>query len=165
MAKCRYLRGMKKRLFLMLCSFYLAVPAPVAAQAAKTPYWASIRSEEVNLRAGPGEDYRINWIYRRQHLPLKVIRTKDGWRLVQDSVGNQGWMLSRFLTRERGAVVTGRDLAEMREKGDGTARLLWRVQPGVVGLLGECGDGWCSFSIGDQRGFVSQDRLWGAGEP
>jgi SH3-like domain-containing protein len=156
---------MKNWLFLMVFGFWLVMPAAVSAQNAKTPYWASIRSEEVNLRAGPGEDYRINWVYHRQHLPLKVIRTKDGWRLVQDSAGNQGWMLSRFLTRERGAVVTGRDLAEMREKGDRAARLLWRVQPGVVGLLGDCGDGWCGFSVGDQRGFVQQNQLWGAGEP
>lgn len=156
---------MKMRHFLCLCVLGSVVASPVAAENTKTPYWASIRSEEVNLRVGPGEDYRINWVYHRQHLPLKIIRLKDGWRLVQDSAGNQGWMLSRFLTRERGAVVIGVGLADMRGKGDPAARLLWRMQPGVVGLLGDCSGGWCGFSTAGRRGYVQQSRLWGAGEP
>ena len=156
---------MKIRHFLIFCSIGLGTALPVAADNTKTPYWASIRSDEVNLRVGPGEDYRIMWVYHRQHLPLKVIRLKDGWRLVQDSAGNQGWMMSRFLTRERGAVVNGKGLADMRDKGEAGARLLWRVEPGVVGLLGDCSGGWCQLSIGDRRGYVRQARLWGAGEP
>ncbi len=156
---------MKIRHILSLWLVALFFAAPVGAENAKTPYWASIRSEEVNLRAGPGEDYRIAWVYHRQHLPLKVIRIKDGWRLVQDSAGNQGWMMARFLTRERGAVVAGKGLADMRDKGAASARLLWRLQPGVVGLLGDCGAGWCALTLNDRRGFVAQSRLWGAGEP
>ena len=156
---------MKIRLFQFLCRVCLVAATPAAADDIKTPYWASIRSDEVNLRVGPGEDYRIAWVYHRQHLPLKVIRLKDGWRLVQDSAGNQGWMMSRFLTRARGAVVSGKGLAEMRDNGEPEARLLWRVQPGVVGLLGDCSKGWCLFTIGDRRGYVPLARLWGAGEP
>lgn len=150
---------------LIFCGIISGTAVPVAADNTKPPYWASIRSDEVNLRVGPGEDYRIMWVYRRQHLPLKVIRLKDGWRLVQDSAGNQGWMMSRFLTRTRGGVVSGKGLAEMREKGDPGTRLKWRVEPGVVGLLGDCSAGWCFFTIGDRGGYVPQTRLWGAGEP
>lgn len=139
--------------------------APVAAEEVATPYWASIRSDEVNMRVGPGEDYRISWVYRRAHLPLKVLRIKEGWRLVQDPDGAQGWMLARFLSRERAAYVSGQGLAEMRESASGSARLLWKVQPGVVGLLGECSAGWCAFTVGPHQGFVEQARLWGAGEP
>ncbi len=156
---------MKMAFIISLWLAGLAVAAPADADIANTPYWASIRPEEVNLRVGPGEDYRISWVYHRPHLPLKVLRVKDGWRLVVDSAGNRGWMMARFLTRQRGAVVTGKDLAEMREKGENGARLLWRVQPGVVGQLGDCEDKWCAFSIGVRNGFVRQDRLWGAGEP
>lgn len=151
---------------------YLALPAllsaatPAQAQEATTPYWASIRASEVNMRAGPGEDYRISWIYHRQHLPLKVLRLKEGWRLVQDPDGAQGWIMARFLTRERTAYVVGTRPTELREQGTADARVLWRVAPGVVGKLGDCGDGWCAFAVDDTRkGYVAQTRLWGAGEP
>jgi SH3-like domain-containing protein len=143
----------------------VALAVPGGAQTVEVPYWASLRVDEVNMRVGPGEDYRIMWTYRRKQLPLKVVRLKEGWRLVEDPDGARGWMLARFLTRDRGAIVKGKGLAEMREKPDVSSRLLWRLEPNVTGTLGECADGWCQFSVTGHRGFVRQYRLWGAGEP
>lgn len=152
------------RLFTLLpAACLLAVPA--SAQEVAVPYWASIRSSEVNMRVGPGEDYRINWVYRRPHLPLKVLRMMEGWRLVQDPDGARGWMLARFLTRDRGAIVRGKGLAEMREAGEDGARVLWRLKPGVVGRLGDCKAGWCRFEVEGHIGFVREERVWGAGAP
>ena len=71
----------------------------------------------------------------------------------------------RRLTRERGGFVTGQQPAEMHEQANGNSRLLWRLAPGVVGQLGDCGSGWCQFTVGPRRGFVEQTRVWGAGEP
>jgi SH3-like domain-containing protein len=144
----------------------LAVAAPArAADNEEVPYWASLRANEVNLRVGPAETYRIAWVYRREGLPMKVLRRMDGWRLVEDPDGARGWMLARFLTRERGAIVRGQELAEMREQGANGAKLLWRVEPGVSGKLGDCELGWCRFMVGAHAGYIAQDRLWGAGEP
>lgn len=143
----------------------LALAAPAGAQTVEVPYWASLRVDKVNMRVGPGGDYRIMWTYRRKQLPLKVVRLKEGWRLVEDPEGARGWMLARFLTRDRGAIVRGKGLAEMREKPDVGSRLLWRLEPDVTGALGECESGWCQFTVTGHRGFVKQERLWGAGEP
>lgn len=139
--------------------------APALADDPGVPYWASIRVREVNMRVGPGEDYRINWVYRRPHLPAKVLRTMEGWRLVQDPDGARGWMLARFLSRERGGYVRGKHPVEMRDKGDGDARVLWRLAPGVVGKLDDCKENWCRLEVEGHAGFVPQDRIWGAGEP
>jgi len=139
--------------------------APSATAADDVPYWASIRSSRVNMRVGPGEDYAIRWTYVRQSLPLKVVRTMEGWRLVEDPDGAQGWMLARFLSRDRTAFVKGADLVDMREKASSEARLLWRIEPGNVGLLGSCDDGWCKLDVRGHIGYVPQNRLWGPGEP
>lgn len=156
---------MRSRLLMFVTAAGCALTAPAAAQEVEVPYWASIRASEVNMRVGPGEDYRINWVYRRPHLPVKVLRMMEGWRLVQDPDGARGWMLARFLTRERGAIVKGQELAEMREAGDAAARLLWKLRPGVVGKLGECKADWCRFEVDGHAGFVRKDRVWGAGAP
>ena len=141
----------------------LALPA--RAEDAKTPYWASIRSDEVNMRVGPGEDYKILWVFHRRHLPLKVLRMKEGWRFVQDPGGAQGWVLARLLTRERAGIIAGRQLAGMREQASADSKLKWRLAPGVIGLLGDCANDWCQFSVGAHQGFVEQTQVWGAGEP
>lgn len=153
-----------RKLFLILAALGLAVPA-LAQDAVQTPYWASIRASEVNMRVGPGEDYRILWVYKRPALPLKVLRLKEGWRLVEDPDGAQGWVLARFLTRQRTGYIRGKTPADMRDAGRGDAKLLWRLAPGVVGVLGDCGNGWCQMSVGPRKGYVPQDRIWGAGEP
>lgn len=154
-----------KRLLLSLAAVAAVCQTPLRAQEVKTPYWASIRAGVVNMRAGPGEDYRISWVYRRAQLPLKVLRLMEGWRLVEDPDGAQGWILARFLTRERMAYVKGSGLAAMTDSASTAARVLWRVEPGVIVKLGDCADGWCAVSIADRIGFMQQARLWGAGEP
>ncbi len=143
----------------------LFAAAPAATQDREVPYWASLRADKVNMRAGPAEDYRIEWVYRRKQLPLKVLRLKEGWRLVEDPRGTKGWMLARFLTRERGAIVAGVGPADMRENADAGSRVLWRLAPGVVGKLGDCAAGSCRLELDGRKGFVRQDRLWGAGAP
>ncbi len=147
--------------FLLFAS--LAVPA--AAQDREVPYWATLRADEVNMRVGPGEDYKIDWVYHRKGLPVKVVRLVEGWRLVEDPDGTRGWIVSRLLNPERGAIVTGTGMAELREEPSSGARLMWRAEPGVIGKLGECREGWCRFAIGDREGWVRAARLWGAGEP
>ncbi|MCB2049307.1 MAG: hypothetical protein KDE32_13940 [Novosphingobium sp.] len=146
--------------------FLLALlPAPAMAQGEEVPYWASIRASVVNMRVGPAESYKIDWVYKRVGLPLKVVRRQEGWRLVEDPDGTKGWMLGRFLTLDRSAIVIGDGPAEMRAEGNENARLRWRLESGVTGKLGDCDDGWCQFDVDGHRGFVREDRLWGAGEP
>lgn len=147
----------------LLVLLLLAMPA--AAQEREVPYWASLRAGEVNMRVGPSENFPIEWVYRRQGLPVKVLRVLQGWRLVEDPDGARGWIVARLLTPDRGAIVVGDGLAELREAGASDARVLWRAEPGVVGALGDCEEGWCELAVGARKGWVRETRLWGAGEP
>jgi len=156
------------KMLLGLGSLYLGLailPVPASAQDRETPYWASLRSKEVNMRVGPSEDYQISWVYRRQQLPVKVIRVKEGWRLVRDPDGAEGWVVARLLSPARTALVIGHGLASIRNGPEDGATLLWNAEPGVVGNLGDCDDGWCKFDTGGRKGYIRQDRLWGAGDP
>jgi|SRR5690606_13317867 len=144
---------------------FLALSEPAAAQEREVPYWATLRADEVNMRVGPSEAFPIDWVYRRRGLPMKVVRVRQGWRFVEDPDGERGWIVARLLDPDRGAIVVGDGLAEMREDPEPSARVLWRAEPGVVGALGECADGWCEFDVAGREGWVRAERLWGAGEP
>ena len=142
-----------------------ALAVPTAAQDRDVPYWASLRSDEVNMRVGPSEDYQISWVYRRQGLPVKVVRLKEGWRLVRDPDGAQGWVVARLLSPERSALVVGQGLAAMRDDPSDDGELRWKLEPGVVGKLGKCEDDWCELDVQGRKGWVKAGRLWGPGEP
>ncbi|QYJ06167.1 SH3 domain-containing protein [Qipengyuania flava] len=149
-----------------LSVIFLAVLATAAqAQDREAPYWATIRASELNMRVGPSPDYKIDWVYKRPGLPIKVVRLMEGWRLIEDPDGAQGWVVARLLSPDRGAIVIGEGLAEMREAGAEGAAIKWRLEPGVVGALGECEAGWCALSVDNRRGYVREERLWGVGAP
>ena len=153
---------MLRRLLVVLL-FLAATPAQ--AQDRDVPYWASLRAVEVNMRVGPSESYPIAWVYHRAGLPVKVVRLYQGWRRVRDPDGAEGWIVARLLNPKRTAIVTGKGLAPMRAGASASATLRWNVEPGVVGTLGNCSEGWCQFDVAGRAGWVEQRRLWGAGEP
>ncbi|WP_126174941.1 SH3 domain-containing protein [Tsuneonella rigui] len=140
------------------------VAAPLAAQEREVPYWASIKAEVLNLRAGPGRDYPVRWVYHRAGLPLKVVRVHEGWRLVRDPAGDEGWVTANLLSKERGGIVIGQGLAAIREKPSDNSKLRWNAEPGVVGRIDDCEAGWCDFDVGGRRGYMRAERLWGSAE-
>ncbi len=151
-----------KNLLCGLAAVVLALPATAQAQDAP-PYWATLTADKVNMRVGPARDYAIRWVYRRDGLPLKVVRLHEGWRLVEDPDGAQGWILARFLSRARGALVVANN-AEIRDKPGG-GKLMWLAEPGVVGRLGDCREGWCKLDVTGHKGWISQQAIWGDGKP
>lgn len=153
------------RILTAIILLFLPLASPVAAQDRETPYWATIVTDELNMRVGPSMQYQIDWVYRREGLPVKVVRVVDRWRLIQDSEGTQGWVSSQFLSLQRGAVVIGDGLAPMRDAPSDNGALKWNAEPGVVGELGKCDGGWCELDVAGRIGWIEASRIWGAGEP
>ncbi|MEQ8412587.1 MAG: SH3 domain-containing protein [Erythrobacter sp.] len=137
------------------------VAEPVRAQERAVPYWASLRFDEVRMRVGPSRQYRIDWVYQRKGLPVQVVRVREGWWLVRDAEGTQGWIAASQLTRNRGAIVIGSEPAAMRAGPEAPAPLRWRAEPGVVGKLLRCREQWCEIDVGGRTGWVRAERLWG----
>jgi SH3-like domain-containing protein len=159
---------MHAKLFRMLAMVALAVGPLSSVRAADTdavPYWVALRNGQANMRVGPGRDYRINWIYLRAGLPLKVLRQMEGWVLVEDPDGARGWMLTQFVTHKAHTALVRGGVIEIRENRDGSGRLMWRAEPGVIARLGDCAAGWCKVDIDGRQGFAPETGLWGAGHP
>lgn len=152
-------------IFAAALSFLIAVmPSAIHAQDREVPYWATLRFDVVNMRKGPSQDFPIDWVYKRKGLPVQVVRLREGWRLVQDAEGTQGWIASSQLSPKLGALIVGDSNAELRAEPSGTAMLQWLAEPGVVGELLRCRDGFCELDIAGRSGWVLAERIWGAGE-
>lgn len=138
--------------------------APLRAQERDLPYWASLRYDEVRMRVGPSDEYPIEWVYQRKGLPVKVVRVREGWRLVEDPEGTQGWIASSQLNPARSVLVIGAGLAEVRAEPATASALKWRAEPGVVAALQRCRVAWCEVDIAGRKGWVAAQRLWGTGD-
>ena len=72
----------------------------------QVPRFVSLKAGRVNVRVGPGEDYKIAWVFTRTGLPIEVIQEYDTWRRIRDSDGAVGWVFNSLLSGKRTAVVT-----------------------------------------------------------
>ena len=126
------------------------------------PRYATLRSEEVNMRTGPGTRYPIEWVYKRKFLPVQVTREFDVWRLVEDQEGVKGWVNQAVLAPQRNGVVVGGE-QDLRSAASDTAAPVARLKPGVILRLRTCeaNSEWCQASVGDYRGFIRRAALWG----
>ena len=139
-------------------------PAPTIGAATNQPLprWASFRTDEVNLRAGPGTRYPIEWVYRRVGLPVQIEREFEAWRLVTDQDGVKGWVHSATLQGRRGFAVKGKE-RPLRKSAADDAPPVALLKPGVVGRLRACEANapWCEVQVADYRGWLKRDEIWG----
>ena len=91
---------------------------------------------------------------------MKVIDTFKEWKKVEDPGGTQGWMLGNLISTTRTAIVQG-TIVELRDRPAFGGKIVWRAEPGVVGRISQCANGWCRLDVKGQAGFVEASRLWG----
>lgn len=125
------------------------------------PYWVSISKSESRMRTGPGTDYPIKWIYKRKHLPMKVIAKLADWRQVEDPDGDQGWMHLSQISPNRTALVIGNSNVNLLDQPSANAKIAWRAEPGVVGRIDDCGKGYCRMDVAGRVGYVDVRNIMG----
>jgi len=154
-----------------LAILLLAPAASVVADNEKLPVprFASLKSDEVNLRAGPGEDKPKLWVYQRAGMPVEIIEEFDTWRRIRDYQGVVGWVSAALLSGKRTVIVT----KEEGDQGDSTHRRILRakpdaaadpvaeLEPGVIAKLMECDGAWCRLDVKGYQGWLLRTEFWG----
>lgn len=139
----------------------LGLAAGASAQDRLVPYWASIQSGEAMMRTGPARTYPGIWLYKRRDLPIRVLKIHENWRLIEDSEGTRGWMLRTMLSDTRTAIVKGSAPRPVHASAEEGSRVRYLAEPGVVGRIDDCGEGWCHIKIGTREGHIKVADLWG----
>ena len=137
---------------------------PLSVSGLPVPRYVSLKSDHVNVRAGPTKDQDVSWIYTRAGLPVEVTAEYENWRRVRDSEGSEGWVYHSLLSGRRTAVVTMKnkdDLAPLYERADSSSAIAARLQAGVLAQVKRCNNGWCRVTGNGFDGWVEQQRLWG----
>ena len=128
------------------------------------PRYVSLKSDHVNVRAGPTKDNDVAWVYTRAGLPVEITAEFENWRRVRDSEGAEGWVYHSLLSGRRTAVVTMKnkdDLAALYESANSLSPVAARLQAGVVAQVKKCDQHWCHIAGNGFDGWIEQQRLWG----
>lgn len=152
-------------LWIAMCTAGIAAKeTPATASGLPVPRYVSLKSDHVNVRAGPTKDQDVTWIYTRAGLPVEITAEFENWRRVRDSEGAEGWVYHSLLSGKRTAVVTMKnknDLVSIYDSADRNSAVAARLQAGVVAQVKRCNDGWCRVTGDGFDGWIEQQRLWG----
>lgn len=138
----------------------LPAALPVLAQSAPLPRYASLRFETVHVRAAPTEDAPIRWSYKRQGLPVMILREHENWRYIRDWEGGEGWVFRGGLSPRRHVQVVGA-MRSLRDSPVENADPVAKLEPGVIGRLEKCDSTWCRISVKTHRGWIRHAEVFG----
>lgn len=124
------------------------------------PRYVSLKGSEGNARRGPGLTHRIDWVFTRAGMPLKVTAEFENWRRVEDQEGAGGWVHYSLLSGVRSILVT-LDMAELRDAPSDDGMVVAQAELGVIGRLQACTPDWCRVAMDGQRGWLRKAALWG----
>lgn len=128
------------------------------------PRFVSLKSANVNVRRGPGQDYDLSFTFVRAGLPVEIIQEFDNWRKIRDSDGSEGWVFHSLLAGKRTALVApwaAEGQFATRRIAGVDATVVAYLKPRVVAAIGECTGAWCEVSGAGFEGWIEQDKLWG----
>ena len=146
-------------------------------------HFLSLKSSEVNLRVGPGEEYPIAWVLTKSGLPIKLIAEYNNWRKVQLVDGTEGWIHVNIISRKNTAIVKNPhptirkiknsnneklknfDIEEpfcaVLYKYNSHSRPIARVEENVVVRVLKREENMIKIDVNHIKGWIDRENLWG----
>ena len=128
------------------------------------PRYVSLKFAEVNARQGPGDDYKLLWVYRAKGLPLQIIAETPEWRRVCDPTGSVAWVKATGVDGRRTVLSLKGGTLPLLDKPSGS-KTEAILAAHAVAYVDRCEKGWCRLKGKGTSGWVPDSAVWGAAEP
>lgn len=145
---------------IFLLFFFTSCPAQ-AQTGLPLPRFVSLRSNQVNLRTGPGFRYPVEWVYLKNDLPVEITAEFETWRRIKDFNGKEGWIYQSMLSGRRTVRVTHNTFLFRAANQDSLP--LAKIESGAIGKLMSCPENieLCKVDFENFQGWVFKKLLWG----
>src|SRR6267154_3433886 len=125
------------------------------------PRFASLRSDEVNVRTGPGSRYPVDWVFKRKAMPVEIVAEYENWRKIRDWQGASGWVHQSLLTGKRSFIIPAKS-ASLHKTPANAAEVVAKLEPEVMGEIRSCSGEWCRVRVSSGvSGWLERTQLWG----
>ena len=130
------------------------------ARACRIPRFASLKSDEVNVRTGPGTRYPIDWVFKRKGMPVEIVAEYENFRKIRDWQGASGWVYQSLLTGKRSFIIPPRPPISTRRPA-ASAEVVAKLEPEVMGEIRSCQGDWCRVKVSGVSGWLERTEIWG----
>lgn len=124
------------------------------------PRFASLKSDEVNARTGPGTRYPVDWVFKRRGMPVEIVAEYENWRKIRDWQGASGWVYQGLLTGKRSFVIPSKP-ASLHKTPANQADVVAKLEPEVMGEIRSCSGDWCRVKVSGVSGWLERTEIWG----
>ncbi len=123
----------------------------------------SLKSDNANMRVGPGKKFEILWNFKKPGLPVKILKKFEQWYEVETPDGSIGWMWGKLLSNKQKTVLFKKK-ENLYKKDNVTSKIIAYVNKNAILKLHSCKSNWCKVESKEHKikGFVKIDNLWGA---
>lgn len=147
--------------FLAFFTIFLCTTNAFAVTGLPVPRFVSLRTNQINLRTGPGTRYPVEWVYLKNDLPVEITEEFEHWRKIRDYTGRDGWVHKQMLSGRR--MVRIKEETVLLRAASAVSLPIARVEAGALGKLMMCPAalGLCKVDFETTQGWMFKDKLWG----
>ena len=143
---------MKKILIIFLSMFVFSI---VNAE----EIFLSLKKNKVNVRYGPSLESPIKYIYKKIHLPIKLIDKKENFRRIIDSKNNSGWIHVSQLKKINSLIPLEEKILFKRPSNFSSP--IAKIKKGRMLIVKKCNENWCEIKTGKFKGWIEKNNTWG----
>jgi SH3-like domain-containing protein len=126
------------------------------------PRWVSLKFDEVNARAGPGDDYDVVWVFRARRLPVQIVEETREWGKICDPDGKSSWVRRTALDGRRTLYRQAGEPLALRRRPNPDAPVAAELRAGSIVDLDKVQDDWRRVKVDGVTAWAAADQLWGA---
>jgi SH3-like domain-containing protein len=143
-----------------------AEPSAKSVSGLPIPRFVSLKTDRVNVRAGPTKDHGVAWVFNRSGLPVEITAEFETWRRIRDWEGAEGWVYHSLLSGRRTVTIAPSEknkdeLLPLYGGPAADAAVVAKLQVGVQASVKRCNGTWCRITGERFDGWIQQVRLWG----
>ena len=112
-----------------------------------------------NIRSGPNTDSDILWKVEKYY-PIFVIKKSGSWYQFRDFEEDKGWVHKSLVGKVK-AVITKKDLCNIRAKPGTKEKILFTVEKGIPFKVLKNKGRWLNVEHADgDRGWIHDSLVW-----
>ena len=127
----------------------------------KIPRFVSLKSDDSNLRVGPGENYPIKLKYIVANIPVEIIDEYKNWRKIIDYEENEGWIHKSLIKGKRFAIVNTPYQEGLQVFNKPKGNNIGKIGKKNILEVKTCLMNWCKIKYRKNTGWVNKLNLWG----
>src|SRR5262249_16615661 len=124
------------------------------------PRFASLRSDEVNVRTGPGTRYPVAWGFKRKGMRVEIVAEYEVWRKIRDWQGARGWVHQSLLTGKRSFIIPAKP-TNLHKTPAASAEVMAKLEPEVMGEIRSWVGVGCGVGVSSVGGWIKGTGLGG----